>query len=116
MGRAASASAVVVLAAALLTVAGLTGAPVRAQAIGDPRAGAAVARAQCAGCHAVERGNRKSVEPRAPAFQVIAEAPGTSPIALNVILNSAHHTMPNIVLRPADRRDVIAYIISLQPR
>jgi hypothetical protein len=37
-------------------------------------------------------------------------------IALTVALQTSHATMPNIILSPDDRRDVIAYILSLRPK
>ena len=35
-------------------------------------------------------------------------------MALNVSLLSSHRSMPNIVLDPQERADVVAYILSLK--
>jgi hypothetical protein len=40
--------------------------------------------------------------------------PGMTTIALTPALPTLHRQMPNIVLQPDDRRDVIAYILSLK--
>ena len=50
-----------------------------------------------------------------PLVPVIAEVPGMTALALTVVLQSAHNAMPDLVLEPQERRDVIAYILSLRP-
>jgi hypothetical protein len=35
-------------------------------------------------------------------------------IALSAALTTSHRLMPNIILEPDERRDVIAYILSLK--
>jgi hypothetical protein len=35
-------------------------------------------------------------------------------IALTAVLTTSHRLMPNIILQPDERRDVIAYILSLK--
>jgi mono/diheme cytochrome c family protein len=87
-----------------------------AQEIGDPVKGLAVAQAQCAGCHALYKGAGVSPNFRAPTFETIAAVPGMTAIALNAALQTSHVTMPNIILARDDQRNVIAYILSLQPR
>jgi hypothetical protein len=37
-----------------------------------------------------------------------------SAMALNVALLTPHHAMPNIMLDPQERADVIAYVLSLK--
>lgn len=96
----------VVLAASVTTGAG--------QEAGDPRSGLQLARAQCAACHAVERGNRHSIRPQAPAFTVIGTTAGMSGMALAAALQRSHRDMPDILLAPRERADVIAYILSLR--
>jgi mono/diheme cytochrome c family protein len=86
-----------------------------AQENGDPVEGLAVARAQCGTCHAVFKGV-ESPRSEAPPFDTIAAVPGMTAIALTVALQSSHATMPNIILNPDDRRNVVAYILSLTPR
>jgi cytochrome c len=84
-----------------------------AQAPGNVRSGLELARARCADCHAVERGNRQSIQPAAPAFTVIANSPGMSARALAAALQTSHRDMPDIMLAPRERADIVAYILSL---
>ena len=49
----------------------------------------------------------------APTFQSVADTPGMTEMALTVWLQSSHPTMPNIILKPDDLRNVVAYIRSL---
>ncbi len=85
-----------------------------AQDEGDARQGQAFAQRVCAQCHAVGRSQSASPNPNAPTFPVIAEVPGMTALALTVVLQSAHNAMPDLVLEPQERRDVIAYILSLR--
>jgi mono/diheme cytochrome c family protein len=80
----------------------------------DPRKGLETARGQCAACHAVERGNLRSVTPEAPAFAAIAAAPGISGMALAAAFGRSHRTMPALILTARERADLIAYILSLR--
>jgi mono/diheme cytochrome c family protein len=80
----------------------------------DPRKGLETARGQCATCHAVERGNRRSVIPEAPAFAAIATTPGLSGMALAAAFGRSHRTMPALILTARERADLIAYILSLR--
>jgi hypothetical protein len=41
--------------------------------------------------------------------------PSITAEALDVFLQTPHATMPDLILSPADRSDVIAYILSLRP-
>lgn len=86
----------------------------RAQATGDPVAGAAYAKQVCGQCHAVLANEQLSPLLQAPTFQAAADTPGMTATALTVWLQSSHPTMPNIVLAPNDRDNVIAYILSLK--
>jgi hypothetical protein len=45
---------------------------------------------------------------------MIASTPGMTSIALSAALTMSHRLMPNIILEPDQRRDVIAYILSLK--
>jgi hypothetical protein len=45
---------------------------------------------------------------------VLAATQGMTTIALTAALLTSHRQMPNIVLQPDERRDVIAYILSLK--
>jgi mono/diheme cytochrome c family protein len=87
-----------------------------AQMAPDARKGLEYARAHCTACHAVEPGNQRSINPEAPAFSAIAASPGISAPALHAVLQSPHRRMPDIVLAPDDRANVVAYIIGLKPQ
>jgi mono/diheme cytochrome c family protein len=84
--------------ASLMTLLTCAAGPVRAQDVGDPMNGAAVARQVCAECHAIEREQRQSPNAQAPAFEAIAKMPGMTAIALTAALRTSHRIMPNIVL------------------
>ena len=81
--------------------------------IGDPQAGFDYAHATCAACHAISE--EKSPVPNAPRFKDVANTPGMTPTALIVWLQGAQHpTMPNLVIRGQELRNVAAYILSLK--
>ena len=81
--------------------------------IGDPQAGFEYAQATCAPCHAI--GEERSPNPKAPSFKNVANAAGMTPTALMVWLQNANHpTMPNIMIRGQELRNVAAYILSLK--
>lgn len=104
-----------VILAGLAMLLGLVAAPTRAaaQSEGDPAAGAALARAICAECHAVEFDQYDSPRPEATAFQLNAEDPKYTELALRAFLRSPHIEMPNLILESWEIADVIAYIRSL---
>jgi mono/diheme cytochrome c family protein len=89
--------------------------PAMAQEPGDARRGESLAREVCLACHAVSKGQSSS-DPRAPAFEAIADTRGMSAMALNVALLSPHRDMPNLALSADERADVIAYILALRSR
>ena len=96
------------LAAALAAVA----ASARAQ---DIAAGHAFAREACTACHVVEfehRAFRRFVI--GPAFRDIANTPGMTATAIQIFLTSWHPKMPNLILTPEEKADVVAYILSLR--
>jgi mono/diheme cytochrome c family protein len=103
--------AVIMLATALLG-----GASSAIAQEGDVAAGQAYAKQICAECHAVLPNEQISPLPQAPTFQNVANMRGMTEMALTVWLQSSHPTMPNIVLKPDDLRDVIAYITSLKTK
>jgi mono/diheme cytochrome c family protein len=80
------------------------------QELGDPDAGERLAALNCAQCH-----GSVDTPGGAPAFSTIASMPSMTAEALNVFLQTPHATMPNLILSPDDRSDVIAYILSLRP-
>jgi mono/diheme cytochrome c family protein len=85
-----------------------------AQEIGQPARGLALAQRLCTQCHAVEKEQLQSPNENAPRFQVIASVPGMTSIALSAALNTSHRSMPNIMLSPDERADIVAYILSLK--
>ena len=85
-----------------------------AQERGEPGAGRAYAETACAEYHAVLRGETESRYLEATAFGAIANTPGMSGTAISVWLQTSHPNMPNIMLKPDDMHDVIAYILSLK--
>jgi mono/diheme cytochrome c family protein len=85
-----------------------------AQEVGSVGRGIALAQQVCARCHAVQRQQVQSPSESAPAFQEIASTPGMTAIALSAALSTSHRTMPNIMLEPDERIDIIAYILSLK--
>ncbi len=88
--------------------------PAMAQETGDPMKGAQFARAACYQCHAVEKGQDRSPNPDAPSFRRIAADHRMTALALHVWFQSPHPTMPNLMLRPYDKADLVAYILSLR--
>jgi cytochrome c len=82
---------------------------------GNIAAGHAFASEACKACHVVDAQEKS---PRnlaiAPAFRDIANTPGMTATALRVFLTSSHPKMPNLILKPQQTADVIAYILSLR--
>jgi cytochrome c len=101
----------VLLAAIALPILAGNGA---AQEIGRPGEGLASAQRLCAQCHAVRKGQPRSPNRAAPSFEAIASTPGMTAIALSAALNTSHQSMPNIMLEPEERANIIAYILSLK--
>lgn len=91
-------------------------APALAQERGDPDRGLTYATANCIECHDVRRGHFDSPEPEAPPFQDIANDEGMTEIALYAFFRTAHPSMPNLVVPPADIADLTAYLISMRRR
>ncbi len=82
---------------------------------GDLAAGRNYAQGTCAQCHNVTaRGPRLFGMFGTPDFYAVANAKTTSALGLNVFLTTPHPTMPNLIIAPEDRRNVIAYILSLR--
>jgi mono/diheme cytochrome c family protein len=86
----------------------------KAQEIGQPGHGLALAERLCAQCHAVKKQEKASPNQDAPPFGEIASTGGMTEIALSAALQTSHASMPNIMLEADERADIIAYIISLK--
>ncbi len=97
------------LALALPMAASTAQAPVA----GDPQAGRAYARKNCASCHMVSRNQSPPVR-TAPSFQAIADMRSTTEMSLHAFLSTPHPRMPNFIVPPTNGQDVIAYILSLR--
>jgi mono/diheme cytochrome c family protein len=102
------------LLVALATAGLLHPSPLLAQDADDIGHGREIARTICAACHVVARGQLVSPNSEAPPFPVLAVTPGMTTIALTAALLTSHRQMPNVILQPDERRDVIAYILSLK--
>jgi mono/diheme cytochrome c family protein len=92
----------------------LVASDVQAQGAGDPRAGLAIARQVCSECHAIQRGQVRSPNPRSPTFAELANTPGMTAAALTVALTTPHWRMPMFILTAEQRANTIAYILSLK--
>lgn len=87
----------------------------RAEQIGNAEEGLAYARAHCAECHGVESTAQDfSPNADAPDFSVVANTPGMTERALVVWLQTSHPTMPNFIIPPEARDNLIAYIMTLK--
>jgi mono/diheme cytochrome c family protein len=85
-----------------------------AQEPGDPARGLTYASANCADCHGILKTETESPRQGVATFKRIAETPGMTATALAVWLQTPHPTMPNLIVPPSDRADLIAYILSLR--
>jgi mono/diheme cytochrome c family protein len=102
------------LLAALANAGILLPSPVLAQDADDIGRGREIAQTICSACHVVARGQLVSPNSEAPPFPMLATTPGMTTIALTAALLTSHRHMPNIILQPDERQDVIAYILSLK--
>ena len=82
---------------------------------GNVSDGLAVAQQTCSICHAIRKA-QSSPNVNAPTFEAIANVPGMTAIALQASLQTSHRSMPNLILSADERRNVVAYILSLKPR
>ncbi|MGE3335264.1 MAG: cytochrome c family protein [Rhodospirillaceae bacterium] len=82
---------------------------------GDVGAGRVYAQQSCSDCHniASRRSPLLSIL-SAPDFYLVANAKTTTLMGLNVFLSSPHRKMPNFIISDEDRRNVVAYIMSLR--
>ena len=85
-----------------------------AQNMGQPAEGLALARQICSTCHAIDKTQLRSPNPAAPHFEVIANIPGMTAIALSAALQTPHRTMPNVMLNANELSDIVAYVLSLR--
>lgn len=98
----------------LLLFSAMAAVPAGAQDVGDASRGLDFALRTCAECHGVRVGETTSPRGESPPFGSIAKTKGMTVLALKVWFQTPHPSMPNLVLSPDDRDDVIAYILSLR--
>jgi mono/diheme cytochrome c family protein len=80
----------------------------------DVTRGGELARAWCANCHAVERGQLVGPYMNVPNFTDVARLPSTTAMALRAFLSTPHPSMPNVKLTAGEVDEIIAYIMSLR--
>ena len=80
----------------------------------DAARGRAYAEQRCAACHAIGAGESVSPYPTATAFQLVADTPGMTQIALNAWLHTSHPTMPDLIVPPQRVDDLWAYLETLR--
>jgi mono/diheme cytochrome c family protein len=81
----------------------------------DNARGLALTGVWCTECHAVTT-DARSPNPNAPSFSDLAAQGSTTELSLRAFLRTPHPTMPNIIIKPDDTDDIIAYILSLRSR
>lgn len=80
----------------------------------EARAGRVTAETNCAECHGVRDGQLESPAASAPSFERIANVPGMTALALQAALQTTHRTMPNVMLKPDELREIVRYILTLK--
>lgn len=80
----------------------------------EPSEGEAFVRNNCAACHAVDGGGRLSPNDAAPPFSELAANPAVTALALSVMLQTSHQSMPNLRLTPDQTAMAIAYILAMR--
>jgi mono/diheme cytochrome c family protein len=96
-------------------------ASVAAGPLADPRAGDVergqkLARAWCAGCHAVETGADPPFA-GVPSFPDVARMPSTTAAALHAFLATPHAgDMPSVKLKAEELDAIVTYVLSLKER
>lgn len=80
----------------------------------SPSAGGVLVRAQCSGCHSVERTGASPMA-AAPAFRDLAARYPVSDLqeSLGEGMVTAHPAMPEFTFEPTQTADIIAYLESL---
>jgi mono/diheme cytochrome c family protein len=77
--------------------------------------GQEIAERACAGCHAINSGQRSTIQgTEVPSFKAIATRPNQTPQRLHSFIMTPHRPMPGIPLTLAEVNDVAAYILSLK--
>jgi len=96
-----------------LSLFAVTGAA-QAQEMGNVARGEAYARERCAECHAIDAKTEYSPVRTAPRFEIVANTPGMTRMALTAWLYTSHKTMPNLIVRGENLDNLVTYIRSLK--
>lgn len=83
-------------------------------AASDRGAEASFVQANCATCHAIGQFDHASPREGAVPFADLAGNPAVSALALRVMLQTSHQTMPNLRLTPDQTSMVITYVLGLR--
>ena len=92
--------------------------------VASPSRGRAVAEEWCAECHRIAPDQPTGMRPGhvlpppvdAPSFMAVAHKPYADQAYLTGFLSELHLPMPTFRLSPAQREDVVAYLLSLRAR
>ena len=76
--------------------------------------GLAFARANCGACHAVTPDQETSPRAGAPTFYALANNPAVTPLSFDVLLQTPHANMPNLMVSPREREDLWAHLLTLR--
>ena len=76
-------------------------------------AGRKLAEAWCAACHDIDA-RSGTAHGSAPDFAAVANLRSTTELSLKVFLQSSHANMPNVMMTPEQRGDLVDYILSLK--
>ena len=74
-----------------------------------------LAQAWCETCHIIGP-HVLELQAEPPSFQMVANQPGITALALKVFLRTSHQEMPNIVIAPDQAEALANYILSLKAR
>lgn len=83
-------------------------------AASDRSAEASFVQANCATCHATGQFDHTSPRDGAVPFAELAANPAVSALALRVMLQTSHQSMPNLRLTPDQMSMVVTYVLGLR--
>lgn len=103
-------------AGALLLALLTTSALAQTGPVGNPQRGRDLAERLCTNCHAVDARSSGSMRADVPSFRAMAGRAGVSAERLAGAIIIPHPAMPGVQLTVSEIRDIVAYILSLEPR
>jgi cytochrome c len=77
-------------------------------------AGHRLAEAWCKDCHAIDAATAAGRANGPPDFTAIANRASTTALSLKVFFQTAHRSMPNLIIAPDQADDLASYILSLR--